>query len=260
MPGPGRAEPHPPPVARRLSLAGGPLHDGAMRARPVPLPTALLVLGVLLPAAPTARAGDDVVIYRCTGADGRLTLRDSPCEKGQRQETRTMLRPKDAPPRPVVAAPAGPQAPTTVTREVIVLNAPRPMYECVTPDDQRYLSDSPEGNPRAVPMWTLGAPLFGRVPVNEPGHVDFQVENGRVSGNYRSGSVGTAIVPTPAAYGATTWVRDACYALPQADVCGRLRDRRGEIGRRYAIAQPSERTALAREERSLVARIDQDCR
>lgn len=233
-----------------------------MRARSAPLPAlalAALALSATLPTVP-ARAGDDVVIYRCTAADGRLTLRDSPCEKGQRQETRTMLRPKDAPPRPVVAAPAGPQLPGTLTREVIVLNPPRPMYECVTPDDQRYLSDSPEGNPRAVPMWTLGAPLFGRVPVNEPGHVDFQVENGRVSGNYRSGSIGTAIVPTPAAYGATTWVRDACYALPQADVCGRLRDRRGEIGRRYAIAQPSERAALAREERSLVARIDQDCR
>lgn len=237
-----------------------------MRARsvlfPALFPVLPLVAGAVLSAAPSlpARAGDDVVIYRCTGADGRLTLRDSPCDKGQRQETRTMLRPKDPAPRPVVAAPAGPQAPGIVTREVIVLNAPRPMYECVTPDDRRYLSDSPEGNPREVPMWTLGAPLFGRVPVNEPGRVDFQVENGRVSGNYRSGSIGTAIVPTPAAYGATTWVRDACYALPQADVCGRLRDRRGEIGRRHAIAQPSERAELAREERSLVARIDQDCR
>lgn len=233
-----------------------------MRARPVPFPALTLAASLALSAGlpMPARAADDVVIYRCTGADGRLTLRDSPCDKGQRQETRTMQRPKDPAPRPVAAVPAGPQAPGIVTREVIVLNAPRPLYECVTPDDQRYLSESPEGNPRAVPMWTLGAPLFGRVPVNEPGHIDFQVENGRVSGNYRSGSFGTAIVPTPAAYGATTWVRDACYALPQADVCGRLRDRRGEIGRRYTIAQPSERAQLAREERSLVARIEQDCR
>lgn len=232
-----------------------------MRARSALLPVLPLVAAAVLSAAPSpaARAGDEVVIYRCTGPDGRLTLRDSPCDKGQRQETRTMLRPKDAPPRPSAPAAAAPAVAVT-TREVVVVHAPRPMYECVTPDDQRYLSDSPEGNPRAVPMWTLGAPLYGRVPVSEPGRVDFQVENGRVSGNYRSGSVGTAIVPTPAAYGATTWVRDACYALPQADVCGRLRDRRGEIGRRYAIAQPSERAALAREERSLVARIDQDCR
>lgn len=221
-----------------------------------------IVLSGLVPAlspAP-ARADDAVVIYRCTGADGRLTLRDSPCAKGERQETRSMVRPKDAPPRPLPPAPvaAAPQAPPP---QVIVVNAPRPMYECVTPDDQRYVSESPEGNPRQVPVWTLGAPLFGAVPVNEPGRVDFQVDtHGRVSGNYRSGSYGTAIVPTSAAYGATTWVRDACYALPQDEVCGRLRDRRSDIGRRFAIAQPSERASLSREQRGIDARLAQDCR
>ena len=48
-----------------------------MRARLL-LPA--IVLSGLVPAlspAP-ARADDAVVIYRCTGADGRLTLRDSP--------------------------------------------------------------------------------------------------------------------------------------------------------------------------------------
>src|SRR5690606_8908296 len=34
--------------------------------------------------------------------------------------------------------------------------APAPMYECTTPDNDTYTSDSPEGNPRWVPMWTLG--------------------------------------------------------------------------------------------------------
>jgi len=220
-----------------------------------------IALSGLVPAltpAP-ARADDSVVIYRCTGADGRLTLRDSPCAKDERQETRSMVRPKDARPRPLPPLPAAaPQLPPPP--QVIVVNAPRPLYECVTPDDQRYVSESPEGNPRQVPVWTLGAPLFGRVPVSEPGRIDFQVQNGHVSGNYRSGSVGSVIVPTPAAYGATTWVRDACYALPQDEVCGRLRDRRSEIGRRFAIAQPSERAELAREQRGIDARLGQDCR
>lgn len=227
----------------------------------LPLPALVLSAFVAAATPAPARADDAVVIYRCTGADGRLTLRDSPCAKGQRQETRSMVRPKDAPPRPSLPSPppAAPQAPPPP--QVIVVNTPRPLYECVTPDDQRYVSESPEGNPRAVPQWTLGAPLFGAVPVQEPGHVDFQVDtHGRVSGNYRSGSFGTAVVPTPAAYGATTWIRDACYPLPQADVCGRLRDRRSEIGRRFVIAQPSERAQLAREQRSIDARLDQDCR
>lgn len=220
-----------------------------------------IVLSGLVPAlmpAP-ARADDSVVIYRCTGADGRLTLRDSPCAKGERQETRSMVRPKDAPPRPLPPpAVAAPQA--LPPPQVIVVNTPRPLYECVTPDDQRYVSESPEGNPRQVPVWTLGAPLFGAVPVHEPGQLNVRVDNGRVSGNYRSGSYGTVVVPTPAAYGATTWVRDACYALPQDEVCGRLRDRRSEIGRRFAIAQPSERAQLAREQRGIDARLGQDCR
>ena len=54
-----------------------------MRARLL-LPA--IVLSGLVPAlspAP-ARADDAVVIYRCTGPDGRLTLRDSPCAKGER--------------------------------------------------------------------------------------------------------------------------------------------------------------------------------
>ena len=110
----------------------------------------MIALSGLVPAltpAP-ARADDSVVIYRCTGADGRLTLRDSPCAKDERQETRSMVRPKDAPPRPRPLPPlpaAAPQLPPPP--QVIVVNAPRPLYECVTPDDQRYVSESPEGNP-----------------------------------------------------------------------------------------------------------------
>lgn len=206
-----------------------------------------------------ARADDSVVIYRCTGADGRLTLRDSPCAKGERQETRSMIRPKDAPPRPLPAAPAA-VAPPASPPQVIVVHAPQPLYECVTPDGQRYVSESPEGQPRQVPAWTLGAPVLARVPVREPGELEVRVDNGRVGGHYRSGSYGSVVVPTLAGYGATTWVRDACAALPQAEVCDRLRDRRGEIGRRFAIAQPSERAALAREQRGIDARLGQDCR
>lgn len=227
---------------------------------------ALLLSTLLLPAWPgsaAAQAGDAVVIYRCTDAQGRLTLRDSPCDRGERQETRSMARPKDAPPRPASPPPA--RDPMTVAAaapppQIIVVQPPRPLYECVTPDNERYVSDSPEGNPRQVPAWALGAPLFGQAVVHEPGRVDFRVENGRVSGNYRSGSIGTAWVPTPAAYGDTVWVRDSCYALPPAEVCSRLRERRDDLRRRYTIAQPSERALLGREERGIDARLQQDCR
>ncbi len=229
-----------------------------MRARLL-LPA--IVLSGLVPAlspAP-ARADDAVVIYRCTGPDGRLTLRDSPCARGERQETRSMVRPKDAQPRPQPPVPVAVAAPVPPP-QVIVVNAPRPMYECVTPDGDRYVSESPEGRPRQVPAWTLGAPVLARVPVREPGQLEVRVDDGHVGGHYRSGSYGAVVVPTLAGYGATTWVRDACDALPQVEVCARLRDRRGEIGRRFAIAQPSERAELSREQRGIDARLAQDCR
>ena len=71
-----------------------------------------LCAAALATAAPSARAADDdVTIYRCTDAKGKLTLRDTPCAKGQQQQVRSMVRPKDAPPR---AQPAPP--PQTATR------------------------------------------------------------------------------------------------------------------------------------------------
>jgi hypothetical protein len=167
-------------------------------------------------------AAPQVTVYRCLAADGAVTLRDTPCAKGEHQETREMLRPTDAPrppsPAPAVGAPAAPAAPAP-PRVVIVRQAPpTPMYECTTPDNTTYTSDSPEGNPRWVPMWTLGWP-----------------------------------VP------AGTWVRDSCRAMPQAETCARLRDRRGELERRFFNAMPSERARLELEERGLDARLDADC-
>ena len=55
------------------------------------------------------------------------------------------------------------------------------------------------------------------------------------------------------------WIRDDCYALPQAEVCARLLDRRDEIRPRFFNAMPSERDMLRVEERSINARLDEDC-
>jgi hypothetical protein len=224
---------------------------------------ALLVL--LLPfaaaAAPQAvtgaKADDGVTVYRCTDTQDRLSLRDSPCLPGERQEVRSMLRPKDAPPRPVVAAPPSREVhvPQTTT-QVVMLQPPRPLYECVTPDNTRYLSDSPEGNPRLVPMWVTDGPAIQAYREYQPGQLQVRVDDGRVSGGYTSGGWRDRIVT---GWAGQHWIRDACHPLPQAEVCARLRDRRGEIGRRFSIAQPSERAELAREERSINARLSQDC-
>jgi hypothetical protein len=134
---------------------------------------------------------------------------------------------------------------------------PRPLYECITPDDTRYTSDTNDGNPRWVPLWTLGYPVLPLVPGSVSG-VNFALRNNNVvvTGGH---SIVQPQLYTPAAYGGGSWVRDTCFALPQADVCGRVRDRRDEVRRRFFNAMPSERDVLRVEERSLNARIEADC-
>ena len=119
----------------------------------------LLVFAFALLAAFGARE-QDVTIYRCIDAKGHLTLRDTPCAKGEKQEQRTMTRPQDAP----RAKPAPVQNAAADTHPVVHAPArdiyvpPRPLYECVTPDNVTYTSDTGEGNPRYVPLWTMGYP------------------------------------------------------------------------------------------------------
>ncbi|MGN6113699.1 MAG: hypothetical protein ACTHOC_11990 [Luteimonas sp.] len=194
---------------------------------------AVLATGIacLALASPRPAAAQDapaagqahVTVYRCVADDGGVTLRDTPCAKGARQEARSMVRPADAPPAPareVAAAPAPAAAAADAPPRVVVVReaAPTPMYECTTPDNTTYTSDSPEGNPRWVPMWTLGWP-----------------------------------VP------AGTWVRDECRRMQQAETCARLRDRRDAIERRFFNAMPSERARLETEERGIDARLGADC-
>lgn len=169
-----------------------------------------------------------------------------------------MVRPKDAPSRVVeVAPPPTPQPPPTRT---VMYAPPQPMYECRMPDGNTYTSDSPEGNPRWVPLWTLGYPALVDGPMYQPGSTSIvRRADGRVDVNVQGGRYVNGPVPTWAGYGGGTWVRDECHMLPPSDTCARLRDRRDEIGKRFFNAQPSERDRLNREQRGIDARLDNDC-
>lgn len=237
----------------------------------IPLTIALFAAIASAPAA-------DVTIYRCTDAQGRLTVRDTPCRPGERQQVREMLRPSDPAPRPAAkAAPAAPPAPAAAPPRVIVVHAPRPLYECVTHDGERYTSDIAEGNPRWVPLPVLGYPVYQIARGYAGQHYGY---GGRLE--YGSGSVRGRIEfgqprlgpphrpphrppthPLPIggaiAYPAGTWIRDACHALPAQEVCDRLRDRRYELDRRYNSALQSERTQITTEQRGIDARLSTDC-
>ena len=227
--------------------------------------------GTLLAPPPLraqSAAQPQVTVYRCVGADGGVSLRDTPCPKGERQEARTMVRPTDAPPsRPTPESASAPgsgdgasAAARPVPRIVVVREpAPAPMYECTTPDNTTYTSDSPEGNPRWVPLWTLGYPM---VPLTRRG-IDSSTGLSITDGNVHIDGNHTVLTPPVAvpryAYGAGTWVRDDCHELPPQEVCARLRDRRDEIRTRFFNAMPSERDVLRVEERGVNARLDNDC-
>jgi hypothetical protein len=213
---------------------------------------------LLAAASASAIAADpppgNVRIYRCVDSSGAVSLQDEPCP-GSRQQVLDMQRPQDPPPRSTSAA-ASAQAdkPAREVREirVVTVSPPRPMYECLTPDGERYTSDSAEGNPRQVPVWGYGvAPAPGPRPGAGPGPGPRPGPR-PPAGGIRPGH--GVVVPI-----GTTVVRDSCHALPQAEVCARLRDRRWELIRRYNSALQSEREELVREQRGIEARLDQDC-
>lgn len=230
-----------------------------MRALPASLMVALVMVLSLAPAAPSAAQQQELKIYRCTDADGRVALRDTPCPTGHEQKVRTMQRPKDAPTPTVVVPPepeaAPPPAPQPVER-VVVLRTPQPMYECTTPDGDSYTSDTAAGNPRWVPLWTLGYPTAVPRGTRPPLAI--------TGGTVRLGDGGATLrrpgVAPAWMAGAGTWIRDTCHPLPQAEVCNRLRDERDEIRRKFFNAMPSEREVLRVEERGVNARLDADCR
>lgn len=237
--------------------------------RPSPLLTLLCL--ACWSGAP-ARA-DDITVYRCTDAAGRVSLRDTPCPRGQQQTTREMLRPKDPPPRAAPTFRASTPAPTpTPPPRVLVVRTPEPVYECITPDGDRYTSPHADGNPRWVPLWTLGYPVYPAAPGHHEGvHGRVDLGKGPVRGRVEFGShlparpPLTRPQPTPhpsgvvAAFPSGTWIRDACTRLPQAEVCARLRDRRHALDRRYNSALQSERRNITDEQRLIDARLGEEC-
>lgn len=211
--------------------------------------------------AQTAAAPDDrpVVIYRCTDAKGRLSLRDSPCRPGERQDVRHMVRPKDATVGRATPHDAIPARTAAAAPQVVVLRTPQPLYECAGPE-HRYLSDTPEGRLRWVPNPYAFAPA--QTPLYDPSYGFVHVGQDGLYAGY--GNAGPSHRPPahphrPYVVDNGAWVRDTCRALPQADACARLREERGTLGRRRFNAQQSERIEIDREERRVDARIAQDC-
>lgn len=262
--------------------------------RPSLVLAALLSTGASLGTAQAA----EVLIYRCTDDRGQLTLRDTPCAQGQRQQTLSMARPVDPPPRAIEAsaAPAPASRPAIEPRpRVLVVRNPQPMFDCVRPDGSSYTSSNGDGNPRMVPIVDLGygvavynnnrTSLGGRIGAPRPRLGDpsavINSAGGRSAGigstgiavaaNSRHGNVSYATTsysggyyPGGYNYGSGVYygsqlIRDECEQLPQEEVCSRLRDNRYQGDRRYNSALQSEREQITRDQRIIDARMNADC-
>lgn len=250
----------------------------------------LLLFPLLAASAGGALAQEgDITIYRCTDASGHLTVQDSPCGDDQSQQTLRMIQPSDPPPRAEPVAPAALQpAPNPSPQPSVALHDPRPMYECVRDDGSRYTSDDGEGNPRWISTWSYyGGPwrrgsgvTYSRSQAT-PAATATSPRGGSTSASSSGGNGAPTLrfrsvepAPPPPSrpppghghghhghgYGSGGyWVRDECHALPQREVCARLRDRREQIRQRRFNAQANERATLNVEERGISARLAEDC-
>lgn len=232
------------------------------------LPLPVLAAAAQAQAAAASKQGN-VVLYRCVGSQGAIALRDSPCPTDQRQQVITMQRPQDPPPPAHPIPAAKPEKTAVPEREVrvVIAQPPRPMYECVAPDGERYTSDTAEGRQRWVPAWVHAYPLRPRQGPRPAASTGLSVSGGTHSGNASASfSIGGQTghdrpvhVPGVAIPVGGAWVNDECHALPQQEVCARLSDRKYEILRRYGGVMPSERHAMDLEQRGIDARMANDC-
>ena len=268
------------------------------------LPSILALAAGLALAMPSAKSQDrgTVTIYHCADEDGRPVVRDSPCAAGQAQRrVSTMQRPVDPPPRPEppreprAAATPPPEATPPQAARTIVVRTPTPMYECTTPDGSTYTSDDGSGNPRWVPLWTLGhgygygydgprrhlPPPRQRPPIGAP--VRPAAAGTATGGGLRFDGVGRPPPRLPAdqprdpprdpprtppgtpgrghvPYAAGgTWIQDQCRPLAQAEVCQVLRDRSWTLRQRFNHALQGEQREITAERARIAQRLASDC-
>lgn len=172
-----------------------------------------LVLAACALSAPLA-AQDTVVIYRCTAADGSVTVQnDEPCPRGSRGQRRVLettpppSRPYVPPPRPaaqpatatpptLLPMPSGPPAADTAPLVEVESDIeperrpPPPLFACTTWEREDYLTDSEVPAERCAAMRTTG-----------------------LDGSAAGGAGAACMV-----------VVDACQPVPQAERCARWQD------------------------------------
>ena len=205
----------------------------------------LLLLLSPLAALPAGAA----TVYKCTGADGRVTFQDRPCPGNQRQELVPLADP--APAAPLPPRPAGddrdstsqppPPAPAPLP------GAPLPaLYACTNAMDGKfYISRNGDPQPYLAPFGMVGmvqTPLArgGAGGVSAPELNRGKITPGLVSGNY-------------------VWVQDQCRPMSFNETCHALQDDYDDNARKLRRAFKSDRPPLERRDEELRAQLT-NCR
>lgn len=229
------------------------------------LSSALLLAATLPATAQVAAPADEaglVRLYRCVGTGGSVALQDTPCQAGHVQQVIERQRPRDPPPVPVTTGPApvAPASEPVVVTRTVTVTAPEPLYDCITPEGERYQADNGDGNPRwvsaVVPVWVPAPPGGHRPPPARP-----------PSGTPRpppSSPPGSPAAPPGGLWTgvpAGQWVRDSCQRLTRQEACERLSAQRWELVGRYNSALQGERAELVSDQRRLEERLERmQCR
>jgi len=160
-------------------------------------------------------AAQEIAIYRCTDAQGALTVQNQPCAKGMQQQKKLMQVPQSQP-LPVMKAPTPPVVPALVAMpddspaapapakaaEKIEKPAPPPLYACRRRDQTQYLAETLTDTEYCLPMQVVG-----------------------LDGN-----------PATGAGQACEVIRDNCEPVPDVDLCDAWRRQLGEAEDHFRFA------------------------
>lgn len=196
-------------------------------------------------------AADAVVIYRCTDANGAVTIQnDTPCPRGSRQEKRTMQTADS------VAEPAARTAPAISADTRAETSATPTVDATATTSPPMPPSPSAAANPAAVPAIaspaTNAAPTDATVPVAErlPPPVLYECrtydddtylsENGTPQQRcVVLTTTGLGGIPAAGAGTACEMKTDTCQRVPDGALCERWRQRlrEAEAAERFGRAE-----------------------
>jgi len=207
-----------------------------------------VLLALLLACAAPAVAGE-VVFYRCTDAQGALTVQNMPCPKGM-QQTKKVMQAVEAPTPVAPVVPVQAPAPSPAPELAKLYPAPADATEAKAAATPEAAVTAPE--PEPLPPLFECRPRGGEAYLSETAEPPSRCVEMRVTG--LDGN------PRTAAGDACEVVRDTCTAVPAAQHCAVWRKRVLDAEGAWRFAASSRAEELKREYQRLQALFDaSDC-